>query len=340
MQLDHPEDSLSTTAPLLALVSTSGQSLEPKTPRLFDELIEQILSWIHPSKVFRFRRLCRIFDVRIVHSLHFARLNLARFVLPRASRNLSSSAGLLTEFDKLFMQSWPQTYQYVYASSYLTGIKRIQWPRMDKEGVTIPESLGKVVSLKQLDFTESKIVGEIPVELFKLTKLEFLSLAVNQLTGCLPKEIGNLTHLTHLYLETNDFEGTIPVEIGNLTSLINLFLHSSNITGPIPREIGNLTKLERLTLRHNKLSGPLPLELFTKLGALKLLYLYGNSFTGPIPNEIGLLARLRQLKMSSNRFEGVMPRELLELGLVECDFRFNPGLKCDFLQEIPRAWQL
>ncbi|KAI9336298.1 hypothetical protein BDR26DRAFT_864862 [Obelidium mucronatum] len=317
---------------------------DPSKLVLFDELIEQILSWIHPSKVFRFRALSRIFDARLCASLHFARLNLSRFLVPlgkgSSSTDLTLSSYAMNDFDKLWWNHWPKNFKQVYSAAYIHQIYKIQWPHMLTE-THIPTQISNLVNLTQLDLTDSNLVGPIPADLMKLTRLRFLSLAVNKLSGEIPQEIGNLVHLTHLYLETNEFTGSIPSSIGNLKNLLYLYLHSSNLTGEIPESIGNLKQLERLTLRHNKLSGTLPLSLFTNCTRLTLLYLYGNQISGVIPKEIGLLTRLQQLKMGYNRLGGYLPRELLELvpGLVECDFVGNPGLKCDF-NVIPQVVRL
>ncbi|KAJ3029278.1 UNVERIFIED_CONTAM: hypothetical protein HDU68_012595 [Siphonaria sp. JEL0065] len=318
--------------------------LAKPTVVLFDELIEMILSWVHPSKVFRYRVLSRIFDARITSSLHFATLNLSRFMVPlgkgSAPTELTLSSNTINIFDKLWWNSWPKNYKAIYSTNFIHSIYKIEWCRVRTLDAPIPCQIGNLLNLTHLDLTDSNLTGTIPQDLMKLTKLRFLSLALNKLEGEIPSEIGNLVHLTMLYLETNEFTGTIPSSIGKLKKLQYLYLHSTNLTGPIPDTIGDLTQLERLTLRQNNHSGPLPLSLFN-LRNLHLLYLYGNRLSGEIPKEIGNLRRLQNLKLGYNDLEGMVPRELLNLvpGLIECDLVGNPRLRCDF-HVIPRVIHL
>ncbi|ORY37099.1 L domain-like protein [Rhizoclosmatium globosum] len=299
-----------------------AKSESPSSPKLFDELIEQILSWIHPSNVIRFRALSRVMDARITSSLHFARLNLTRFLELPLARAASYTQ---SDMDKLFWNHWPKNYQRIYATVYLNTTYKIQWNHLITES-TIPPLIGLMQTLSHLDLTDSNLIGSIPEPLYTLINLKFLSLAVNKLSGTISPDIGNLKNLTHLYLETNNFSGTIPTTIGNLHKLEYLYLHSSpQLTGPIPEALSNCTLLQRLTLRDNALTGQIPPSLFRNCRNLHLVYLYGNRLTGPIPREIGTSGGLTQLKLNGNLLWGDVPRELLVMvpQMVECDLRFN-----------------
>ena len=112
--------------------------------------------------------------------------------------------------------------------------------------------------------SEESLEGEIPEEIGELVYLEELDLSDNALTGVIPEEIGNLTNLERLNLKSNALTGAIPEEIGNLTNLERLNLRSNALAGAIPEEMGNLTNLERLDLRSNKLTGAIPEEIINK----------------------------------------------------------------------------
>ncbi|XP_062081163.1 receptor-like protein 6 [Humulus lupulus] len=75
----------------------------------------------------------------------------------------------------------------------------------------IPELLGKLSSLKGLNFSHNKISGSIPPSLGNLTNLEWLDLSSNELVGKIPWQLAaNLNQLQFLNLSSNKFEGLIP----------------------------------------------------------------------------------------------------------------------------------
>ena len=82
-------------------------------------------------------------------------------------------------------------------------------------GVTTDDD-GNVVRLK-LPF--NKLTGPIPESLGNLQKLEELNLYSNQLTGPIPESLGKLQTLERLYLDSNQLTGPIPESLGNLQSL-------------------------------------------------------------------------------------------------------------------------
>ncbi|RVX23333.1 putative LRR receptor-like serine/threonine-protein kinase [Vitis vinifera] len=68
------------------------------------------------------------------------------------------------------------------------------------------------------------IIGEIPEELGNLSNLTNLNLGNNRLTGEIPSSLGNLKKLRFLILNQNNLTGTIPESLSSLLpSLISLF---------------------------------------------------------------------------------------------------------------------
>ena len=123
-----------------------------------------------------------------------------------------------------------------------------------------------LTSLRRLCICKCGVTGPIPEKIGSMTELNELQLFGNRLTGPIPSSIGNLTNLTVLslgeYDGDNDFDaGPIPESFSNLTNLKSLFVANCNITGQIPEWIGNLTHLMQFDIQSNKLEGVIPTSL-------------------------------------------------------------------------------
>ncbi|OEL33393.1 hypothetical protein BAE44_0005588, partial [Dichanthelium oligosanthes] len=75
---------------------------------------------------------------------------------------------------------------------------------------TIPESIGRLVSLHIQNISHNAFMGKIPAQLGGMTDLESLDLSCNQLSGEIPQELTNLTFLDVLNLSNNHLIGEIP----------------------------------------------------------------------------------------------------------------------------------
>lgn len=75
---------------------------------------------------------------------------------------------------------------------------------------SIPESVGKLVSLHVLNLSHNAFSGRIPPQIGGITALESLDLSSNWISGEIPQELTNLTFLTVLNLSNNQLEGKIP----------------------------------------------------------------------------------------------------------------------------------
>ena len=99
----------------------------------------------------------------------------------------------------------------------------------------IPQELGKLSDLTELDLSDNDLDGEISQELGSLFNLTELDLSDNDLDGEIPQELGSLSNLTELDLSDNDLEGEIPVELVKLRSLEKHFLSGNDdLEGCIP----------------------------------------------------------------------------------------------------------
>ena len=105
----------------------------------------------------------------------------------------------------------------------------------------VPESLGKLAYLKQLDLSDNRLTGEVPESFAKLPALKWLQLNNNELSGSVPESLGAASSLRQLILNNNKFTGVVPASLGELPGLTWVQLHNNQITG-IP---GTLSRLLR-----------------------------------------------------------------------------------------------
>ncbi|XP_043700396.1 receptor-like protein EIX2 [Telopea speciosissima] len=165
----------------------------------------------------------------------------------------------------------------------------------------LPISIGRFLSLKQLDLSENQISGHIPDESFgQLSNLVSLSLSDNQMSGPIPERFGQLSNLISLDLSGNQISGPIPESFGQLSNLVSLYLSYNQISGPIPESFGQLSNLVSLYLSYNQISGPIPHESVGQLSELVSLDISGNYWEGSISEHIFTkLTNLKELLISS-----------------------------------------
>ncbi|XP_031276485.1 receptor like protein 22-like [Pistacia vera] len=96
-----------------------------------------------------------------------------------------------------------------------------------------PEKI--VTAFTTIDFSNNCFHGEIPNSIGKLHSLRLLSLSQNSLIGHIPLSFENLTALEALDLSSNKFVGEIPSQLVGLTFLAKLNLSQNHLVGSIPR---------------------------------------------------------------------------------------------------------
>ncbi|KAB5531542.1 hypothetical protein DKX38_018212 [Salix brachista] len=74
----------------------------------------------------------------------------------------------------------------------------------------IPNLIGKLNGLRQLNLSHNSLRGQIPLSLGMLFNLESLDLSSNLLTGRIPQQLASITFLAVLNLSHNQLEGAIP----------------------------------------------------------------------------------------------------------------------------------
>ncbi|XP_065625333.1 receptor-like protein EIX1 [Quercus suber] len=104
-------------------------------------------------------------------------------------------------------------------------------------------------SMESLDLSLNKLVGNIPDSLGRLESLRYLNLYCNSFWGSIPPSIGNLSSLQQLDLSFNEMNETIPASLGQLSELVILDLSANSWRGVITEtQLMNLTRLEDFVL--------------------------------------------------------------------------------------------
>ncbi|CAO2186855.1 unnamed protein product [Urochloa humidicola] len=113
----------------------------------------------------------------------------------------------------------------------LTTFTAIDFSNNRLEG-TIPESIGRLVSLRVLNMSNNAFTGKNPAELGGMTDLESLDLSCNQLSGEIPQELTDLTFLGALNLSNNNLVGEIPQANQFSTFNSSSFEGNAGLCGP------------------------------------------------------------------------------------------------------------
>ncbi|KAI8008822.1 Receptor-like protein EIX2 [Camellia lanceoleosa] len=176
----------------------------------------------------------------------------------------------------------------------------------------LPNWLGQLKLLKDLDLLGNSFNGSIPACLGRLSYLQNLLLGGNLLTGDIPPSLGTLPEWLHdmnlvvLGLPNNHISGPIP----NLPSTLFIVdLSNNSISGPLPQNIGDMVILSSLYMVGNLINGSIP-ESFCKNLNLVYVDLSKNMLSGNLPPCLGELSNLNILKFSSNKLSGVIPNSI------------------------------
>jgi Leucine-rich repeat (LRR) protein len=147
----------------------------------------------------------------------------------------------------------------------------------------IPDSIGDLIHLDELQLFNNKLTGRIPNSIGNLTKLRLLSLGEcsggnNFTKGPIPKSLCNLKNLRSLFIAKCNLTGEIPESFGFLTNLKHLDLHSNYLVGLIPKSLSKLTQLSYCNIKNNKLNGLISFTDLINLTNLRKFSLSNNNF--------------------------------------------------------------
>ena len=150
-------------------------------------------------------------------------------------------------------------------------------------------SLGKFQRLRIFTISNNRINGSIPEDLGNLTAIVELDLSGNLISGEIPGTIGEIKNLSFLSLKKNKLQGSIPDAIGNVSGISYLDFSDNNFTGQIPASLAGLKNLSFFNVSNNNLSGPVPSLLSEKFnsssfsGNLQLCGFKGSSPCSSLP---------------------------------------------------------
>ncbi|KAM3239023.1 hypothetical protein P3L10_014056 [Capsicum annuum] len=164
---------------------------------------------------------------------------------------------------------------------------------------SIPTSVGNLRDLQRFNLSSNKFTGFVGDHIWNITFLREIHLGSNKLSSNIPPNLGNLHDLVVLDLSSNNMIGSLPPEIGNLKAAKLIDLSMNQFSNRIPREIGGLQNLAHLSLRHNKLQGSIPDSMSNMVG-LEFL-------SGIIPKSLEKLQNLNYFNISINKLYGEIP---------------------------------
>lgn len=187
----------------------------------------------------------------------------------------------------------------------LGQLKKLTDLDLSLNGLTgsIPSSLTELTSVVQIELYNNSLSGELPSTGWsKMTALRLFDASMNELTGTIPDELTRLP-LASLNLYENLLEGEIPESIANSPNLYELKLFSNRFTGELTRKLGENSPLNLIDVSNNQLTGEIPPNLCSK-GQLEELLMLHNSLTGQIPASLSGCRSLTRVRLGNNQLSG------------------------------------
>ncbi|PON63058.1 Leucine-rich repeat domain containing protein [Trema orientale] len=192
----------------------------------------------------------------------------------------------------------------------LTHLTHLDLSSNNFGGISIPNFMGSLVSLRYLNLTREGFMGMVPYQLGNLSGLHHLGLGVSSFYSLYVENLHWLSGLSSL--ETLDMTSVNLskasdhwfLAINTLPSLTELRLSSCGLRHiQFPSHL-NLTSLEVLALSSNHFEDPIP-SAIQNLTSIISLDLSSNAlFQGKIPRSIGNLCNLESIDLSNNEYSG------------------------------------
>ncbi|KAL1802233.1 hypothetical protein ACET3Z_030880 [Daucus carota] len=178
----------------------------------------------------------------------------------------------------------------------------------------IPDSIGCLINLVKLRFTQNKNLETLPKTIGCLRSLEILDISYCRRLIALPVELGNMESLKELYAQSLPVS-ELPNSIGHLSKLVKLRLSDNTKLKTLPDAICNLRSLEILDISYCRSLIALPVEL-GNMESLKELDAHGLAVS-QLPNSIGHLSKLVELRLSHNKELITLPDTICHLRSLE-----------------------
>ena len=187
---------------------------------------------------------------------------------------------------------------------------------------TIPEGMWRMVSLRSLAGSNSRISGTISDFIGEMVSLESLDFARTSLSGTMPDGLAQLLLLQLLLLDQTLISGTMP-SLG-ATFLEQFLVAETCLSGTIPEAVGRMKRLSSWSVPSISLSGTLP--VMQEMAELSVLDVHGNSLSGSLPSIN--LTKLTRIDIRDNKFTG-WPKSLIgckSLALIDASNNNFPRL--------------
>lgn len=273
-----------------------GDQLKGELPKEIGMLTELTKLKIGQSDYLKGGIIDQVYDL--------SKLKVLDFRFTRMTGTLSPRIGDLAQLDTLIL--WKGRYAPGYKDE--GGKPHVSWePNADLFTGSIPQEIGKLTNLKELNFARCGFTGELPEALSNLKSITRMDLSQCRFTGSIPASLGKLQQLTWLSLSLNQLSGTIPSELCNASKLRELMLDDNQLTGAIPANIGQLSQLSYLGVENNRLSGTIPTSIEDILH-LGIFYAQNNQLSGSIPSQFGRQHPwLVAVRLDNNQLTGSLP---------------------------------
>ncbi|KAI3461252.1 hypothetical protein Pfo_017915 [Paulownia fortunei] len=200
----------------------------------------------------------------------------------------------------------------------MVGLTKV-WLHGNQFTGSIPDDIGHLTSLRELNLNRNRLVGLIPASLANMN-LQLLDLNNNMFMGPIPKfKAANVSYASNSFCQSDPSEQCAP----EVSALLD-FLHDLNYPERLASEwTGNdpcggpwwgitcnsRNQVSVINLQKLGLNGTLSPSL-VNLSSLLEIHLEGNNLHGTVPANLTLLRSLRLLNLSGNNFEPPLPRFL------------------------------
>ncbi|XP_061341649.1 receptor-like protein EIX2 [Gastrolobium bilobum] len=183
-------------------------------------------------------------------------------------------------------------------------------------------------------FSHNNLVGPIPDWVGQLEQLQDLDLSYNSFSGPIPTSLGNLSSLIELYLFSNHLNGNLPESLGQLFNLKAMTVGDNSLTGIVTqRNLLSLSNLKYISLSSPTLifdfdpewvppfqlqrielgyvGGKLPSWLFTQSSLKSLTIRHSSASFEPLDEFWNFATQLEYLFLHNNTINGDMSNVLL-----------------------------
>ncbi|XVF06858.1 hypothetical protein REPUB_Repub06bG0087300 [Reevesia pubescens] len=238
-------------------------------------------------------------------------------------------------------------------------LPNLMYFRLSNNG-TLPEWLGQLQSLIELNLNYNLLEGPIPASLGLLSNLTYVGLGSNELNGTLPDSFGLLSGLSIFDVSSNDLTGFISeAHFSKLSKLKILHLSansfivnvSSNWIPPFqvrnldmgscylgpsfPNWLRSQKEIRFLDFSNATISDSIPNWFWDISGNLSLLNVSFNQLQGQLPNPLNV-SPFADVDFSSNLFEGPIPLPNVEIELLDLsNNQFSGPVPQDMCESMP-----